>query len=213
MTIYWDAGMCELYTTTRGDLADAARSRNWDLVFSILREHEELINCSRPGGVSLYTPLHQVAYAGGPIEVAQRLIEMGAWRTIQNCRGERPVDVAERQGHRHLLGQLEPQLKRHVPIGVLLKIEQHLHDLLQHKIEREVPARNRRFPALEPLLELDLPEMWFVVPEMCEMYSGVGRFTYGFSSTGANATLEMKQLWPEESFAITSDGVRESHQA
>lgn len=213
MAIYWDAGICELYTNTRVDLANAARSHNWDIVFSILDEHEELINCSRPGGASLYTPLHQVAYAGGPIEVAQRLVDMGAWRTIQNCRGERPVDVAERKGHTHLLGHLEPQLKRSVPIGVLLKIEQHLHGLLRQKIQRQVPNRNHRLPALEPLLELDLGEMWFVVPEICEMYSGVGRFSYEFSSFGANATLDLKQCWPQESFEITSNGVCEASRA
>jgi hypothetical protein len=30
------------------------------------------------------------------VRVVERLIELGAWRTLQNTRGERPVDVAER---------------------------------------------------------------------------------------------------------------------
>ena len=74
-------------------------------------EHTGLVNTTRPGGSSLFAPLHQAAHGGASVEVAQRLIGMLAWRTLQNARGERPVDVAERRGHRHLLGVLAPEHK------------------------------------------------------------------------------------------------------
>ena len=87
---------------------------------NLLAEHPELVNSCRPGGPSLYAPLHQAAHGGAPIEVVRRF-EMGAWRTLQNSRGERPLDVADLKGHNHLLQVLEPVYKHRVPIGVLLK--------------------------------------------------------------------------------------------
>jgi hypothetical protein len=45
---------------------------------------------TRPGGSSLYAPLHQAAHGGAPAEIVHRLIGAGAWRTLQNVRGERP---------------------------------------------------------------------------------------------------------------------------
>lgn len=101
MDIVWDGitrseTLNELAAMARAALADAAKAYNWPRVFEIVSEHRELINCCRPGGKSLFAPLHQAAHAGAPIEVVHRLIEMGAWRTLQNARGERPVDVAER---------------------------------------------------------------------------------------------------------------------
>lgn len=95
--------------------------------------------------------------------MAQRLIGMAAWRTLQNTRGERPVDVVERQGHRHLLGVLVPECQHHVPTGVLLKVQQHFHAVIRGRIGRLLPDHGLRLPELEPLLELDRPRMWFPV--------------------------------------------------
>src|SRR5271169_2061140 len=65
-------------------LADAARSYDWRRVFTILDEHQQLVNTTRPGGSSLYAALHQAAYGGAPTDVVLRLVELGAWRTLQN---------------------------------------------------------------------------------------------------------------------------------
>jgi hypothetical protein len=119
----------------RQTLADAAKSFNWPGVFDLLSEHEDLVNTTRPGGSSLYAPLHQAAHSGAPVEVAQRLIKMLARRTLQNARGERPVDIAERRGHRHLLGVLAPEHKHHVPAGVLLTIQSHFHAVIRGRID------------------------------------------------------------------------------
>ena len=62
----------------RHGLADAAKKYDWACVFGLLEEHPELINVTRPGASSLYTPLHQAAYGAAPAEVVHRLIELGA---------------------------------------------------------------------------------------------------------------------------------------
>jgi hypothetical protein len=167
----------------RHALADAAKGYNWPRVLELVTEYPTLVNSSRLDGSSRYAPLHQAAHGGAPVEVARRLIGMGAWRTLQNARGERPVDVAERCGHRHLTGVLAPEHKHHVPLGVLLKIQAHFHAVIRGRIDRQWPDHGLRLPELEPLLELDGPRMWFPVPGM------YGGFSYGLESAGVEAKL------------------------
>ena len=188
MDIIWD-GITQSETlnedaaNTRIALADAAKSYKWSTVFELLSKYGDFVNSCRPGGKSLYAPLHQAAYAGAPADIVHRLLELGAWRTLQNARGERAVDVAERKGHHQLRETLEPVLKHQVPIGVLLKIQSHFHEVIRGRIDRELPNHGLRLPELEPLLELDRPQMWFPVPGM------YGGFSYCLESTGADAKL------------------------
>ncbi len=89
-------------------LADAAKAYNWQKVFEILGKHPELINATRPGGKSQYTPLHQAAHGNAAPEVIQKLLVMGASLTLRNVESERAIDIAERKGHQHLIQLLKP---------------------------------------------------------------------------------------------------------
>lgn len=193
MDVVWDGitradALHEGAVQIRHALADAAKSYNWPWVFEMVTEHPELVNTTRLGGSSLYAPLHQAAHGGAPVEVAQRLIGMGAWRALRNACGERPVDVAERCGHRHLLGVLAPEYKHHVPIGVLLKIQANFHAVVRGRIDRPLSDHGLRLPELEPLLELERPQMWFPVPGM------YGGFSYRLESAGVRAKL-VSESW------------------
>jgi hypothetical protein len=162
--IVWDgitrsATLPEGAAQIRHALADAAKSYNWPRVFELLSKHRESVNTTRPDGSSLYAPLHQAAHGRAPVEVVQRLVGMLAWQTLQNARGERPADVAERQGLRHLLGVLAPEYERHVPLGVLLRVQAHFHTVVRGRAEGLVQEHGLRLPELEPLLELDRPHM------------------------------------------------------
>lgn len=178
----------ESASVARTALADAAKSYSWPRMFELLAEHPGLVNYGRPGSASLYAPLHQVAHAGAPPAVAQRLIDLGAWRTLQNFRGERPVDLAARMGHAHLIDTLEPVYLRFVPSLELLAIQEHFHQLIQRRVEREVNKNALRLPELAPLLEIETPKMWFQVPGM------YGGFNYELSPESPPSKL-MCESW------------------
>ena len=212
MDIVWDGitraeTLHEDAARIRHALADAAKTCNWSRVVELICRNKDLVNTTRPDGSSLNAPLHQAAHAGAPAEVVRELIGMLAWRTLQNARGERPVDVAERQGHHHLLGLLIPECKRHVPMGVLLKVQAHFHAVIRDRAEPFVLEHGLRLPELEPLLELDEPLMWFEVPGM------YGGFSYRLQLAGVEASL-VCESWCRviggtgERHEITSDGSR-----
>ncbi len=168
---------------TRHAVTDAARHDDWSRVFELLSKPVKWVNSIRPGGSSWHAPLHQAAWHGAEVAVVQRLIDLGAWRTLRNARGERAVDVAERRGHRHLIRVLAPEFEHHVPREVLLKVQAHFHAVIRGRAEHLVDEQELRLPELEPLLELDTPEMWFPVPGMA------GGFTYRLAQEGTQTEL------------------------
>jgi hypothetical protein len=171
----------------RQRLADAAKAYDWPRTLEIL-EQTRLVNATRPGGHSLYAPLHQAAHGGAPVEVIQRLLALGAWRTLRNAKAERPVDVARRRGHEHLVRILEPEFKRDVPLGVLLEVQQNFHGVIRGRAARLVEEHALRLPELEPVLEIEEPRMWFPVPGM------YGGFNYRLERAGVEPLLVAKSF-------------------
>ena len=166
----------------RHALADAAKHADWPRVIDLVDAFGG-VNSARLDGSSWYTPLHQAAWHGAPVEVVRNLIDEGAWRTLRNARGERAVDIAVRRSHRHLLKELTPEFKRDVPLEVLQKIQTRFHAVIHGRAEQLIKEQQLRLPELEPLLELDRPEMWFSVPGM------YGGFRYKLESIGVQAKL------------------------
>jgi hypothetical protein len=185
----WDgilrgAPLSEGARQSRHALADAARDGDWPTALALLRENGGLVNATRPDGTSLYAPLHQAAHGGAPAETVAALLELGAWRTLTNARGERPVDVAERRGHGFLLAGLRPVLKRRVPAGVLLRIQGLFHEVIRGRVEGFGLAEGTlRLPELAPLLEVEAATVWFAVPGM------YGGFSYRLEADDSEAEL------------------------
>ncbi len=96
-----DAG--EDFIAANNAIAVAARKGNWDSLFKKLEEWPELINYPRILGQALYTPLHQAARNGTSTYIVELLLSLGAFRTLQNKKGETHQDTARRAGHTHLL--------------------------------------------------------------------------------------------------------------
>ena len=108
MDIVWD-GITRSETLSdpaiRNDLANSAKLYDWARTVAIIREYPGLVNTTRPSGKTRYAPLHQAAHGNAPLEVVQQLIDLGAWRSLQNVRGERPVDIANQKSHQFLVPQ------------------------------------------------------------------------------------------------------------
>jgi hypothetical protein len=180
--------------------ADAARGQDWPRVFAFLEACPDWINVTRPGGTSLFAPLHQAAYGGAPRDVIERLVALGAWRTLRNARGERPLDVLDWRRHPDLVGPLEPRLRRGVPAETLRKLQAHFHAVIRGRADDLVTRYEVRLPELEPLLELGDTEVWFAVPGF------YGGFRYRLEQAGTNARLVA------ESFCRISGGSGQRHE-
>lgn len=95
------------YVDSSNRLADAAKMGQWDEVFRILdSDHWVGANQWRIGGRSWFAPLHQAAWLGAPVNVVEELVRRGAWRSLRNADGDRPIDIARARGHNHLLDSL-----------------------------------------------------------------------------------------------------------
>lgn len=154
-------------------VADAAKAGDWESVFALVdddsdspSEHPE-INQWRPGGTSWFTPLHQAAWLGAPEEVVAGLLTRGAWLSLVDSHGRRPVDIARERGHLRLLEMLEPTgLPGADRLG---KMNRHLVNLIED-VARPALEKHRvgvRHPDVALLFEDAGPDqIWFPIPGM-----------------------------------------------
>ncbi|MFJ2606249.1 MULTISPECIES: ankyrin repeat domain-containing protein [unclassified Streptomyces] len=161
----------EKLVARRDRLADAARDADWDTVVDILDLERGWVNCARIEGRSGFTPFHRAAWHGVPVETAELLLDLGAWRTFRTHDGRRPLDLAVERGHHHLADLLRPRLHHPVPQDQLAVLQERLHLLIRFRAAdghgSDLPAHNAlRLPELELLTELDHPVCWFPVPGM-----------------------------------------------
>ena len=172
-------------------VADAARSGRWDRLADLIDTGPgsmalpaEAINAVRIGGLSGYSPLHQVAWHGAPVEIAQHLLRHGAWRTLRCSLGNTPRHIAEARGHEHLAPVLTPEPIHAVSQPVLEQLEHILHALIVGRVhDFGVDTRLLRLPQLGPLTEIHEPAMWMSVPGM---YGG-----FSISLTGSDTEAEL----------------------
>ncbi|WP_280345544.1 ankyrin repeat domain-containing protein [Nocardia neocaledoniensis] len=127
----------------RDRLADAARAGEWDVVLELAERHRS-VNAVRVGGNSVFAPLHQAAWLGAPEAVVERLIELGAWRTLRIADGDTAADIADARGNDHLSALLAPQLVREVDATVLAQLECQLHAVILGRVLE--PSRSNSPP-------------------------------------------------------------------
>ncbi|MFE3541531.1 hypothetical protein ACFXK0_00995 [Nocardia sp. NPDC059177] len=147
----------------RDRLADAARAGDWDVVFEVAAR-ERSVNTVRVGGSSGFAPLHQAAWHGAPEPVVERLLELGAWRTLRTADGDTAADVAAARGNDQLSALLTPRLVREVDASVLAQLECQLHAVILGRVLDLCRACGFRPPPLSPLLEYPDETMWAAIP-------------------------------------------------
>lgn len=139
----------------RGQVATAAKGGNWVELFDALKSNPSLVNSSRPGGHSWFTPLHQAAYHNAPEKIVRELIGLGAFRTLKSSSGERPVDIARRKGFDDCAELLEPAIRRPVDLHQLAAIQELFHGLVRALSLNYRIAIRSRLPELSVLTEFD----------------------------------------------------------
>ncbi|MFB7470433.1 ankyrin repeat domain-containing protein [Kitasatospora sp. NPDC056184] len=150
----------------RDRLSDAAHRGDWTGVLAAVEEAPNLINARRVGGRSGWAPLHQAAWHNAPIEVVERLLAAGAWRTLLSADGERPLDLATRLGREALLPLLEPAPLHPARESDLRALQHFLHALIRVRTEEFGVTAPLVLPQVSVLTELSDPALGFTVPGM-----------------------------------------------
>lgn len=147
-------------------LADVTKAGDWDALFALLEKSPLLTpNRWRPAGRSLYTPLHQAAWHGAPVAVVERLLELGAWRTLRTAEGQRAVDIAVEHGHEHLRGPLEPVPHRQLDADTVEQLDRQLAVLVESRIRPQLTVELHH-PTCSVLAEIGDGKLWYPVPGM-----------------------------------------------
>jgi hypothetical protein len=217
MEVVWDGvtqpdAQTDWAAPARAALEQAAGAHDWLQLLEVLEEHPDLVNARRLRGELRFAPLHEAAHEAAALDVLHRLIDLGALRTLRNAAGERAIDVARRRGHARLAAALEPLARHRVPGATLAQLQVHFHALIRSRADGLVQRQGLVLPELEPLLELEMPHMWFPVPGM------YGGFRYRLDLS-AGAPRLISESWCDvvrgswQRHAITCEGSRVIAQA
>ncbi|KAH8683230.1 hypothetical protein BGZ60DRAFT_524566 [Tricladium varicosporioides] len=166
------------YLALRDELSDASFSGNFEKMFSTLelaekKYGESWVNAPRlkknPAGSSGWNPLHQTVFKGGSKAIVQRILNMGASRTLRTTSTDEnefaykdmsALEIAHKLGYSHLNSLLAPVIHHGVPPITLDRLQRSFHDLI--RADFTLPqSQYLRLPELAPLTELVVPEMWF----------------------------------------------------
>jgi hypothetical protein len=172
----------------RNELSNAVNSYNWNQALKILSRRPTLVNETQLDEKSLYSPLHQAAHGNAPVEIVQKMIEMGAWRMLKNADGERPIDIARRKKSHQIIELLQPVYNIKVPDGTLNAIQNYFHEIILNRAGDLIETGKVRLPELGILLEIEQPHMWFPVPGM------YGGFDYWLDVKGQDVKL-ISESW------------------
>jgi hypothetical protein len=167
--------------------ADAAKAGDWSIVFELLNDPGRPVDVNwwRPGGTAWFTPLHQAAWHGAPVEVAAELVRRGALRSLTDSRGHTARDVRVNRDKRGKSPKQAAALERqslalrsflHPPPSPLAPdriraLDAHLAEVIDGRI-RDVlydgrdPRRVLRYPPVGILHEVPGQRLWFPVPGM-----------------------------------------------
>eukprot|EP00736_Rhodelphis_marinus_P001361 Rmarinus@m.5043 len=150
----------------RHALADAAKIADWNVVFEHLEEKPSLVNESRPGGTSLFTPVHQIAYFNA-IDQCERMLTFKPWLSLKTSSGLTASDIAERSEHTELADLLRPRFRAGYDPSVVSKLEEQLWGAMKSRVDDLLKKTEMKPPQLSPLYEEGGPRSFYIpVPGM-----------------------------------------------
>jgi len=150
----------------RENLEQVIKTHKWNDIFAFVEKRPDLINAAFLDNSSWYSPLHQLTAENSPAEVIEKIVSLGAWRTLKTFDGDKAIDIANNKGYLHLVKLLEPVYCHTTNLERLSKIQKHFHQVIIGRINVISDWQSFRLPDLEILLEIEEPSMWFPVPGM-----------------------------------------------
>lgn len=151
-------------------IADDSYSYAWPALFDELKTNPTMVNsCRLPtddcAHAKLYTPLHQAANGKASIEVFQKLIELGASKTLKTATGSTAYDIAKRAGLSEDILKLIEIPEEIVKIeSDIQKMEAGLHKTIIEVAGSLITKNGQQLPQLSFLYEFR--EFWYPVPGM-----------------------------------------------
>lgn len=160
-------------------LADAAKDGDWSTVFGLLDDPERRVDVNwwRPGGVVWFTPLHQAAWHGAPIDVVVELMARGALRSVTDAKGRTPYGVYLSRAKAKGVGCKGNPMAREflkpppspMPTELVRVLDRHLAAVIDGRIRGVLfddPRKALRYPPVGILHEVPGQQLWFPVPGM-----------------------------------------------
>lgn len=168
-------------------LWDQALRGQWDQLLESVAGAKpwHYVNAFCPWHEAHHSFLHLAAEQGADQRIVERMIEMGAWRSLQNGKGQRPIDVARKAGSDHLVEMLKPCFEREVPFAVLLEMQHHFHGAMRRwdNLGGQFANHGIALPQLQPMLEGQSSEFRF------EVFFWHGGFNYELFTDGPQPRL------------------------
>ena len=173
----------------RKEFEQIIKSNRWDDVFSVLEQNPDLINATFLDNPLWYSPLPHLTEENAPVEIIEKTISLGAWRTLKTLNDEKAIDIALRKGRQELVRLLNPIYYYNIQLESLSKIQKHFHEVIIGRINVLPNWKSLRLPELEVLLEIKDPSMWFPVPGM------YGGFNYRLAFNKDKTVRLISESW------------------
>lgn len=153
----------------RDRLADAAKAGDWHAVLGMLDDGGKSglgANDWRVSGTSWFGPLHQAAWLGAPEAVVRGLVERGAWLSLRDSSGRRPVDIARERDHLDLVDVLTPTYDVPISEESAAAMARRLADLVQEAVRQAIEG-SVEVRHLDVLCLAERGDkVWFPIPGM-----------------------------------------------
>ncbi len=166
---------------------DLIEKKDWQSFELLIVQIPDWANRLKLGDSSFQNILHHLVLQNAPVDLVQKVVEAGAWRSETNIMGHTPYQLALKLGLDNLLPILTPTFDRHYDAAVFEKMEEHLHHLIRSWVKekkRILPERTHfKLPKLTVLLESEKNALFFQIPGM------YGGFRYYFNPDYQSLTV------------------------
>ena len=170
-------------TDLRRELAAGVERGDWTGYFSRPAGNPRPVNLAFLDRGAWSTLLHEAVRLNAPSEFVRELVRLGAFRTVKDSQGLRPVDLASKKGFVHLVEPLEPRSGPPAHSNRLEHMQELFHGLIRSTLLTYNVRETLWLPQLSILAESSADSIWFPIPGM------YGGFHFWLEGTDRSSAL------------------------